>query len=86
MNTPPRRTDRSSRVVALVILAAIVVPVLYLLINAAVRGPDAINFDTDTPTTVPAPMAPTPGSQGGTEGNSGRSPDSDPDRFAPPGP
>lgn len=77
MSAPPLRKDRPSRVIAIAILVAIIVPVLYLVINAAVRGPDAINFDTNPTNTIPAPRAP----QGQTPGPG---PGGEPDRFRPP--
>lgn len=47
----PSRRDRTSRVVAIMILAAIIVPVVWLVLNAAVRGPDALDPEM-TPSTV----------------------------------
>jgi hypothetical protein len=49
--TPPRR-DRTSRIVAFVILAAVIVPVLWLVVSAAFRGPDALNPDMTPPTNL----------------------------------
>jgi hypothetical protein len=38
--------------VAFVILAAIIVPVLWLVVSAAFRGPDALNPDMTPPTNL----------------------------------
>jgi hypothetical protein len=50
-----RRTDRTSRIVAIVIIASIIVPVVWLVVSAALRGPDAVNFDDPPPTQLRAP-------------------------------
>jgi len=42
--TPPR-ADRSSRILAIVIIAAIVVPVVWLVLSSALRGRDAVDLD-----------------------------------------
>lgn len=44
----PSRADRPSRIVAMVILAAIVVPVVWLVVTTAIGGRDAVDFDTPT--------------------------------------
>lgn len=49
------RTDRTSRIVAIVIIAAIIVPVVWLVFSAALRGPDAVDFDDPPPTQLRAP-------------------------------
>ena len=46
---PPTRRDRSSRIVFFVILAAVTVPMLWLVISSALRGPDAVDFDQPRP-------------------------------------
>lgn len=81
MTAPGRRRDRPSKVIAIAILVAIIVPVLYLVINAAVRGPDAINFDTNPTSTVPAPRAPQGAPQDPPTDPGGGG---EPDRFRPP--
>ena len=57
MNTPgaaprpnqPSRRDRTSRIVFFVILGAVTVPMIWLVISSALRGPDAVNFDQQRP-------------------------------------
>jgi hypothetical protein len=39
----PTRRDRTSRIVAIAIVLAIVIPMLWLVLSAAMSGPDAIN-------------------------------------------
>jgi hypothetical protein len=46
----PRR-DQTSRIVAFVIIAAIIVPVIWLVVSAAFRGPDALDPEM-TPSTM----------------------------------
>jgi hypothetical protein len=46
------RRDRTSRIVAILILAAIIVPVLWLVLNAAIRGPGALDPEM-VPSTIP---------------------------------
>lgn len=43
--SPPPRRDRSSRLLAVVILAAIVVPVLWLVLSTALRGREAVELE-----------------------------------------
>jgi hypothetical protein len=55
------RRDRGSRVLALVILAAVIVPVVWLVISAALSGPDGterIRGDVPATTTTTAPPEP----------------------------
>lgn len=44
---PRRKFDRTSRIVAIAIVAAIIIPVLWMVIASAMRGPDA--FDENQP-------------------------------------
>lgn len=41
----PSRRDRSSRILAVVILAAIVVPVVWLVLSAALGGREAVELE-----------------------------------------
>lgn len=67
MSTPgpaPSRRDRSSRVLAVIILAAIVVPVVWLVVVTALGGREAVELErpgtSEIPrlTTVPTPTPP----------------------------
>ena len=51
--TPPTRRDRTSRIVAVVILAAIVVPVVWLVLSAALGGPDAVDLERPGTSEIP---------------------------------
>lgn len=46
-----QRRDGTSRIVAIVIIAAIIVPVIWLVVSAAFRGPDALDPEM-TPSTM----------------------------------
>lgn len=42
---PPPRRDRTSRILFVAILAAIIVPVVWLVLSAALGGPDAVDLE-----------------------------------------
>ncbi len=52
-SSPPPRRDRTSRILFVAILAAIVVPVVWLVLSAALGGPDAVELER--PGTDPLP-------------------------------
>ena len=58
----PSRRDASSRIIAVVILAAIVVPVVWLVLSAALGGRDAVDLDRPGTSELPrlTTTAPTP--------------------------
>lgn len=53
--TAPPRRDRASRVVVVAILVALIVPVVWLVVTAAIQGPDAVDR-TPPPTTAAVPQ------------------------------
>lgn len=63
MTTPPPpagRRDRTSRVLFVIILAAIVVPVVWLVLSAAIGGRDAVDLDRPGTTDIPRLTTSTP--------------------------
>jgi hypothetical protein len=58
--SPVPRRDRTSRIIAIVIVAAIIVPVIWLVVDAALSG--RTSLDPGGGTTTVSTTVPTPGS------------------------